>query len=42
MYYDNRNFFQEGVLKFTEIVRIFIEKVTKELEIINLAFGSFL
>ena len=42
MCYDNRNFFQENVLKFTEILRIFIEKVTKELEIINLAFGNFL
>ena len=42
MYYDNRNFFQENVLKFTEILRIFIEKVKKELEIINLAFGNFL
>ena len=28
--------------KFTEVLRIFAEKVTKELEVIKLAFSNFL
>ena len=28
--------------KFTEVLRIFAEKVTKELEVIKLAFSKFL
>ena len=35
---ENRNF----QYKFTEVLRIFAEKVTKELQVIKLAFSNFL